>query len=78
MITYEEAGWVDSVLMSMAQAIIVEAPMLRRGQLLVSVATNRRASVLWVVDGKVCVEWAPNCTTTMTIEVCLRLYTPIQ
>lgn len=51
-ISYEDEGWVEAVLCSMA-SVAPESPVLRRNTLWLSKATGRRGRLLWSSGGRV-------------------------
>lgn len=82
--TYEDTGWVEELIAVLAKAVPPITPgssVPRRGQLLVAKATNRRASVLWATEARVCIcyleDWS-SATRIFDMEAFVRLYTPIQ
>lgn len=79
--TYEDSGWVEELIAVLAKAvppIAPECPVARRGQLVVSRATNRRASVRWASETRVCIVYDDDhADRTFDNGAFLRLYAPV-
>lgn len=77
--TINDAGWVDFVHAMIKATTPVKARVAWRGQRWLSKASNKRADVLWAMNGSVCLTYNDGISRiTLKEDVLVRLYTPVK